>query len=174
MSSRMNFQVVPLSELPLKGSASQSDRPKPIVLVVDDERIIADTLTAILTRNGMSVMTAYDGRTALDIARTIPPDLLLTDVVMPDMSGIDLAIAVNQTIPNCKVLLFSGQATTANLLATANDAGHDFTMIAKPIHPKELLVRVSETLQPETINAGSTPFMKSAEETTVSVRTYEW
>jgi DNA-binding response OmpR family regulator len=158
----MNFQVVPLSELSSKGIIPLSDPPKPIVLVVDDEVIIADTLTAILARNGMAVLTAYDGRTALDIAQTIPPDLLLTDVVMPDMSGIDLAIAIQQTIPDCKILLFSGQAATADLLATASDAGHDFTIIAKPVHPTDLLVRVSESLKSQTTNIRSAVMVDSS------------
>jgi len=152
MSRKTNFQIVPLSELSSKGLAPLCDPPKPIVLIVDDEVVIANTLTAILARNGMAVLTAYDGRTALNIARIIPPDLLLTDVVMPNMSSIDLAIAIRQTIPNCKILLFSGQAATTNLLATASDAGHDFTIIAKPVHPTDLLVRVSESLKSQTTN----------------------
>jgi DNA-binding response OmpR family regulator len=142
--------MVPLAELFLKGITPQRDQPKPVVLVVDDERVIADTLTAILARNGIAAMAAYDGRTALEIARVIPPDLLLTDVVMPDMSGIDLAIAMKQAVPDCKILLFSGQAATVDLLAAERDAGRDFAIIAKPIHPTDLLARVSECLKLQT------------------------
>ena len=147
MSEKPNFQVVPLAELSSKGLAPEHVEPKPVVLVVDDEVVIADTLTAILARSGFAAMTAYDGRTALDIVQVIPPDLLLTDIVMPDMSGIDLAIAVTQAVPGCKILLFSGQAGTMDMLAVARDAGHDFSIIAKPIHPAELLVKVSASLQ---------------------------
>lgn len=146
VSKETNFQTIPLTEVPSKGIPSQHDDVKPVVLVVDDEVVIADTLTAILARNGFATMTAYNGQSALDIARVIPPDLLLTDVVMPDMSGIDLAIAVRRATPDCKILLFSGQAATMDLLISARNAGQDFAVIAKPIHPNELLVRISESL----------------------------
>jgi DNA-binding response OmpR family regulator len=149
MSSRMNFPTVPLSELASRGLLAETDQPKPIVLIVDDEAIIADTLVAILGHNHIAAMAAYNGTSALEIARVIPPDLLLSDVVMPDMSGIDLAIAIRQSIPDCKVLLFSGQAATVDLLGRAREAGHDFTTLEKPIHPTDLLARISETLKPK-------------------------
>jgi DNA-binding response OmpR family regulator len=145
MYKKTNFEIVPLAELSAKGLTPDGGQPKSIVLVVDDEAVIADTLSAILTRNGIAAMTAHDGLTALAIARVIPPDLLLTDVVMPDISGIDLAAA--EIVPHCKVLLFSGQAATKDLLAEAHEGGRDFSIIAKPIHPKELLARISESLQ---------------------------
>lgn len=119
------------------------------VLVVDDEQTIADTLAVILSRTGFSVRTAYDGRTALEIARQNPPALVISDVMMPQMTGVELAIALKDSIPACKVLLFSGQAATANLLDRARAEGHDFTMVSKPIHPKDMIRRVSEYLQPE-------------------------
>jgi DNA-binding response OmpR family regulator len=146
MSKKMNFQTVPLAQLALQGAAPQTDRPRPVVLVVDDETVIADSLAAILRHNGIAAVAAYNGRSALEIARAVPPDLLLSDVAMPGMSGIDLAIAISQAIPSCKVILFSGQAATMDLLSTARDAGHDFTALAKPLHPTELLARISETL----------------------------
>ncbi len=147
MSIKMNFQTVPLAELALKGVAAQTNQPKPVVLIVDDEKLIADTLAAILGQSGFAALAAYEGRSALEMALAIPPDLLLSDVAMPGMSGIELAIAVRQAIPDCKVLLFSGQATTADMLARAHEAGHDFTTLQKPLHPKELLARISETME---------------------------
>jgi DNA-binding response OmpR family regulator len=92
-------------------------------------------------------MVAYDGKSALEIAEVIPPDLLLSDVVMPGMNGIDLAVAIKQAIPACKVLLFSGQATTASLLDSAGAAATDFAVLAKPLHPTDLLARVSASLK---------------------------
>lgn len=148
MSSKMNFQTVPLKELASRGLTAETDQLKPVVLIVDDEAIIADTLVAILAHNRIAAMAAYNGKSALEIARVIPPDLLLTDVVMPDMSGIDLAIAIRQTIPDCKIMLFSGQAATVDLLGRAREAGHDFTTLEKPIHPTDLLARISRTLRP--------------------------
>jgi YesN/AraC family two-component response regulator len=63
---------------------------------------------------------------AMKCALTTPPDLVISDVVMPQMTGIELAIATTQAIPKCKVLLFSGQASTLDLLREAREGGHDF------------------------------------------------
>jgi DNA-binding response OmpR family regulator len=142
----MNFQTVRLADLALGNPTYPSDNRKAVVLVVDDEAVIADTLAVILEQSGIRVLVAYDGKTALAIANAVPPDLLLTDVAMPGMNGIDLAVAIMHILPKCKILLFSGQASTMNLLGTARDAGQDFTVLAKPLHPTELLARVSETL----------------------------
>jgi len=146
MSRTMNFPTVPLAELARNGITPQADPRKPVVLVVDDEAVIADTLATILSRHGFSTLVAYDGNAALEAAKLVPPDLLLTDVVMPGISGVDLAIAIRESLPNCKVLLFSGQATTVDLLLAAGEAGGDFTVLSKPLHPKDLLVRLSRTL----------------------------
>jgi DNA-binding response OmpR family regulator len=147
MPKKTNFQTVLVSELALTGLTSHADAPRPLVLVVDDEHVIADTLAAILARNGISALVAYDGASALDMARLIPPDLLLSDVVMPGMSGVDLAIAILKTAPDCRIMMFSGQAATVDLLGAANYPGHDFTVLQKPIHPTDLLARIAETLE---------------------------
>lgn len=144
-SGKLTFQVVPLSELNLKDADLQRETPR--VLVVDDEWIIADTLTAILRQSGLDARSAYNGPEALTAAEDASPDLLLTDVVMPGMSGIDLAIAIQRSYPRCKVLLFSGQASTKDLLDEALLAGHNFAVLQKPIHPKELLARISAVLE---------------------------
>jgi DNA-binding response OmpR family regulator len=144
MSPELNFQVVPLAEVPSYKPIVQ--REPPVVFIVDDERVIADTLSVILTKSGFAVMTAYDGETALEFARLIPPELLITDVAMPGMNGIELAIALVQSIPDCKVLLFSGQASSIDLLDEARHAGHCFTLLSKPVHPTDLLMRINEFL----------------------------
>jgi CheY-like chemotaxis protein len=78
---------------------------------------------------------------------------------MPGMSGIDLAIAIRQAVPDCKVLLFSGQAATADLLADAREAGHNFTTLEKPIHPKDLLAYISESLRSKAAGSESVPVL---------------
>jgi DNA-binding response OmpR family regulator len=115
-----------------------------VVLVVDDEGTIADSLSGILNRSGYAAMVAYDGESALETALLVPPELLIADVLLPGMSGIDLAIAVKRVFPDCGIILFSGQASTAGLLANANRSGHRFLLLNKPVHPKDLLARVSE------------------------------
>lgn len=119
------------------------------VLVVDDERTIADTLAVILSRSGFSVRSAYDGKSALEIAKQDPPALVISDVVMPGMTGVELAIALKSLIPECQILLFSGQAATADFLNRARAEGHDFSIISKPVHPKDMIRRVTEYLQME-------------------------
>jgi CheY-like chemotaxis protein len=92
-------------------------------------------------------MSAYDGYSALEAALLAPPELLITDVVLPGMSGIELAITIRRVFPDCKILLFSGQASTADLLAAAKREGHQFTLLSKPLHPIDLLARVAENLK---------------------------
>jgi CheY-like chemotaxis protein len=146
MPRPLKYEVVSLEEIPWNDSITFPQERESVVLVVDDERVIADTLSLILSKSGYNVLTAYDGKTALEIARSVPPALLITDVVMPGMTGIELAIMLVEVIPDCKVLLFSGQAATMDLLAAARDMGHEFTILTKPIHPTDMLRRVKERL----------------------------
>jgi CheY-like chemotaxis protein len=115
---------------------------KPRVLVVDDEQIIADTLAKILDLNGYDASAVYTGTSAVDTARTTQPDLIISDVIMPDMNGIEAAIRIREFLPGCKILLFSGQAATADLLESARVKGHEFEILAKPVHPADLLAKL--------------------------------
>jgi DNA-binding response OmpR family regulator len=81
---------------------------------------------------------------ALEAARTVRPDLVIADVLMPELSGIDLAVRLKELCPTCKVLLFSGQAETAALLEDARLRGRHFEVLAKPIHPRNLLARIKD------------------------------
>jgi CheY-like chemotaxis protein len=144
MTFKLKYDIVPVAEVPTDDATSSPRLP--VVLVVDDERVIADTLSIILGKSGFSTVTAYDGTEALRLAREVTPDLLISDVVMPGMSGIDLAINLTKLLPACKVLLFSGQAATIDLLAKARNDGHEFTTLTKPVHPTDMLRRVSECL----------------------------
>jgi len=117
---------------------------KPRVLVVDDERVIADTLAIILNQNGFAATAVYSGTGAIEKARSERPDLIISDVIMDDMNGIDAAINIRQFLPSCKILLFSGQAATADLLEKARAKGHKFEILAKPVHPQELLAKLRD------------------------------
>jgi CheY-like chemotaxis protein len=118
--------------------------PKPKVLVVDDERVIADTLAIILNQNGFDAAAVYTGTAAVERARSVRPDLIISDVIMPDMNGIDAAIHIRGFLPTCKILLFSGQAATADLLERARAQGHEFEILAKPVHPQDLLAKLRD------------------------------
>jgi DNA-binding response OmpR family regulator len=143
MSRTLNFEAVPVADLCERSLNFDHDNFRPLVLIVDDENLIADTLAAILSQSGFASMVAYDGESALDIARVIPPQLLITDVSMPGMNGIDLAVGMKQLVPDCKVLLFTGQAATVDLLADARYSAYNFTLLAKPLHPRKLLAHIS-------------------------------
>ena len=108
------------------------------VFVVDDEPAIAFTLTAILKLNSYDARCFTNPLEAHKAIANCRPDLLISDVVMPEMSGVDLAVRMKEECPACKVLLFSGQAQTADLLEAARQQGHDFELLAKPIHPADL------------------------------------
>lgn len=112
------------------------------VLVVDDECVIADTLAIILNQHGFDAVAVYTGTGAVEQARVVKPDLIITDVVMPDMNGIEAAIQIRRFLPECKILLFSGQASTADLLEAARAQGHEFEILAKPVHPQDLLAKL--------------------------------
>jgi DNA-binding NtrC family response regulator len=146
MNGTMRFPTMPVEAKSKMESNHQADQSPPVVLVVDDERVIADTLTVILGKSGLSARAAYSATSALEIAKLVPPQLLISDITMPGMSGIDLAIAIRDAVPDCEVILFSGRASTTDLLTSARLAGHDFVTLAKPVHPTEMLARVSERL----------------------------
>jgi DNA-binding response OmpR family regulator len=146
MSPKFSFPVVPLKEVAKEDVVVLPANPAPIILIVDDEKVIADTLSIILTHAGFITMTAYDGLSALRIANEITPALLISDVVMPGLTGVELAISLTRSIPDLKVLLFSGQASTVDLLEQARRSGHHFTALTKPVHPTDMLKRISECL----------------------------
>jgi DNA-binding response OmpR family regulator len=115
---------------------------KPKVLVADDERVIADTLAIILNQSGFEALAVYNGEKAVEMAKSFQPDMLISDVIMTDLNGIDAAIKIRSILPSCKILLFSGQAATADLLDRARVQGHEFEILAKPVHPQDLLARL--------------------------------
>jgi CheY-like chemotaxis protein len=65
--------------------------------------------------------------------------MLVSDVIMADLNGIETAILMRSLLTQIKVLLFSGQAASADLLAQARTKGYEFELLAKPVHPKDLL-----------------------------------
>jgi CheY-like chemotaxis protein len=121
--------------------ASASD---PHIFVVDDEPIIASTLAAILQMNGFTAKFFTCPEEALKAARLKAPDLVISDVAMPSISGIDLAIQMRAQYPKCKILLFSGQAVSMDLLEDARAQGHDFDLLLKPVPPTELLFEIGK------------------------------
>ena len=130
-------------------SKSEPDDPaikrRPIVLIVDDEHLIADTLAEILSDKGFEASAVYNPRHAIEQIRQLCPDIVITDVLMPGMNGIELAKLVRNTCPDTRILLVSGQAGTAELVERAKREGYSFEMLAKPIGPEALLQRLRRT-----------------------------
>lgn len=122
-----------------EAESEQSQPPRPRVLVVDDQKLIADTITQILEDAGFEAIAAYDGWTALEAAARFTPDYLLTDVLMPRMNGVQLAITIRRNYPAVRILLFSGQAGTSEIMLEGQKQGFEFELIAKPIHPLKLI-----------------------------------
>ena len=109
------------------------------VIVVDDETRIASTLVEILKGEGFEALSASTGDGAIDLARTFKPDVVLSDVILPGLNGIEVGIRISALFPRCRVILFSGQAATLDLVKDAHRRGHEFEILAKPIKPDALL-----------------------------------
>jgi CheY-like chemotaxis protein len=130
---------------PFDKVADNSKSATPTVLVVDDERLIADTISAILAEHGFVAFKAYSGEEAVRLSQALRPDIVLSDVLMPQMSGIQMAIRIKESLPGTRIVLLSGQATTAELMRQAAAEGHTFELLAKPIHPEELVRKIKGT-----------------------------
>lgn len=112
------------------------------IFVVDDEHAVATTLALVLKGEGFDAIPFTQPIEALKAARSEPPDLLLSDVVMPRLSGIELAIGVLEHCPGCEILLFSGMPESTDLLTSRHNSGRLFELLPKPMHPRELLGRI--------------------------------
>ena len=109
------------------------------VLIVDDEPVIADSLAYALSDFGYEAIAVYNGQEALKSAAMSKPDVLISDVVMPGMNGIEAGIQLRRMLPSCRIILLSGQAATCDLARDAKLHGHRFEILAKPVHPTAML-----------------------------------
>lgn len=121
---------------------------KPKVLVIDDDNLVADTLAMVLNHSGFEAVSAYSGEHGLELARQTAYDHVVTDVMMEPINGIQVSIAMRAIRPECTVLLISGNDRTSSLLAEAIRDGHEFEILAKPVHPTVILDRLRSGLAP--------------------------
>jgi DNA-binding NtrC family response regulator len=124
------------------------DAGKLRILVIDDEELIAETVVEILREEGFNACAVGTGELAIELARSSPPDVVLSDVIMPGMTGIELGIKIREMLPQCRVILFSGQAATVDLVDKARKEGHRFEILAKPIRPEALIEVVRKSTGP--------------------------
>jgi CheY-like chemotaxis protein len=121
----MKFATVPIEQVPPVNPLADATEHRPLVLVVDDEAAVVDTLVTILSEHGFAAVAAYDGPDAIETAQIMPPELLVTGVELPGMSGIELADAVKSAVPDCKIVLLSGQASKSDLLGRVSETLKD-------------------------------------------------
>lgn len=116
------------------------------ILVVEDELVVADTLRMILSSNGYETCVFYSAEAALDNLSRWSPDLAILDVMLPNMNGINLAMALKERFSECHILLISGQPSVDTLLQDSRSRGHDFEILAKPVPPNEMLETITNLL----------------------------
>jgi DNA-binding NtrC family response regulator len=117
------------------------------IFVVDDDLVIASSLASILRYQGFDDVTYFTNPLkALDAVSEKTPHLLLTDMVMLPFTGLELAMKMQTICPACKIILFSGSLSFRELLEIARGEGYDFDVLAKPVHPNELMAKIHSGL----------------------------
>jgi two-component system, NtrC family, C4-dicarboxylate transport response regulator DctD len=112
------------------------------IFVVDDQPTIASTLADILRLSGFDTDWFTSPREALAAAVFDCPDLIISDIEMPHLSGIELAIRLKELGLECNILLVTGNPGYLNLINEANKLGYHFQMLQKPIGPLELVAEI--------------------------------
>jgi len=124
-----------------------SNMPEPVtVFVVDEEPVIATTLVTILNMYGFRATAFANATDTIKAAQDNCPSALVTEIVMREMNGVDLAIHIKSICPNCKVLLCSGQYIPSDVFARATRAGCDYEVLAKPLQPDVLINEIRAAL----------------------------
>jgi CheY-like chemotaxis protein len=110
------------------------------VLVVDDDRLVADTLTLIFERNGFAAKAVYSADEALQCSREFAPHLLLCDVTMPARDGLSLVEDITRELPSCRILVLTGfYSNLKSVREQARKLSRPLGVLTKPCQPAELL-----------------------------------
>jgi CheY-like chemotaxis protein len=128
--------------------AGTGESKKTRVIVIDDEFLIAETVAEILNAEGFETTAVSNGASAIELAGSLQPDIVLSDVIMPGLNGIETGVRIREIVPHCRLILFSGQAATVDLLAKAREQGHRFDILAKPIKPEQLISAIRDASDP--------------------------
>ena len=116
------------------------------VLIVDDEQAICDFVSLVLRKNGYDISTAKDGREGLRQFRSVKPDLVISDIIMPDMEGIEFIRTLIRKNNDTPIIMMSGDVVGTNFLKSALILGaKDF--LAKPFTAEKLVETVERVLK---------------------------
>jgi len=144
MSPLTHFPVVSINEVPVPISLADATTYRPLVLVVGKESVAAEALAETLTQHGFAAVAAYDAPDAIETALIMPPELLIADLELPGITGIELASAVKEVFPGCKTILLSAHDDLPEL---AHHDAEPIVVLSKRVDPKDLVARVAETLK---------------------------
>ncbi len=109
------------------------------VLVVDDDVRVADSLVQILVMSGHQALAAYSADAAMKLAEKLKPEAMISDIVMGPVSGIELTNHMREHYPACRVLLFSGYASTRAFTEAFMSRGSSIQFLPKPVNPERIL-----------------------------------
>jgi len=115
------------------------------ILVADDEPNIRRVFEAALTRDGYNVLTAENGKRALDLAHANPIDVLVTDLIMPDMTGVELLQQVKQIHPTCAALVVTGYGTISSAVEAMRQGAYNY--LPKPPDLGEIRLMIKKALE---------------------------
>ncbi len=115
------------------------------VLVVDDEPVLAELVSMALRYEGWDIATAGDGATAIALSRDNPPDVVVLDVMLPDMSGLDVLHELRQQIPGLPLLLLTAKDSVEDRIAGLTAGGDDY--VTKPFSIEEVVLRLRALLR---------------------------
>lgn len=111
---------------------------KPKVLVVDDDRMLADTLTEILSLHGFNPTALYSGEDAVEFVESFQPDIVLSDIRMRKVDGIEAAKRIRELHPECRVILFTALDVNPATKQSIERLGFEF--LQRPLHPDNVLM----------------------------------
>ncbi len=121
-----------------------------LILVIDDDPMVRTTLRQILAKGGHDVIEAVNGKQGLQLFRAHGPDLVITDIIMPEKEGIETIMEIRGDNPTAKIIAISGGGRTRNMdyLEIARTVGAE-SVLAKPFSIKDVIQQVNLSLKKE-------------------------
>jgi len=144
------------------------EKPKVTILVIDDEKIIHESCGRVLQEEGFEVETALSGQEALEKLKEKRYNLVLSDIKMPGMSGVETLEKMKKEVPDITVVMFTGYSSVETARDTMKLGAFDY--IPKPFTPEELLAVVKKALEKEETARESQEIREQFQEITTAIR----